>query len=87
MKPHAVPSHVAVPLTGATHGVHREPQLFTSVLATHTPPQRWYPASQEKPHKPAMQVAVAFAGGTAHGVHDAPHVPTLELLTHAPAQS
>jgi hypothetical protein len=68
VKPHAVPSQVAVPLAGAVHAVQDdEPQLLTLVLATQAVPHRWYPLLHAKPQLVPLQVAVAFAGAV-HGV-------------------
>jgi hypothetical protein len=42
VKPHAVPSHVAVEFAGGVHAVQEVvPQLAVLVLRTHTPPQLW----------------------------------------------
>jgi hypothetical protein len=40
MKPHVAPSHVDVAFARAAHGVHDEPQLFTELFCTQTPPHR-----------------------------------------------
>jgi hypothetical protein len=44
--PHIAPSHVAVPSTGAWHGVHDFPHVRGSVSLTHPPGQRCCPPGQ-----------------------------------------
>src|SRR3954453_513378 len=44
--PQAVPSQVAVPPAGTGHATQAEPQLATSLLATHCPVQLWVPGPQ-----------------------------------------
>jgi hypothetical protein len=88
MKPHAVPSQVAVPLAGAVHAVHEdEPQLLTLVLATQVDPHRWKPLLHAKPQLVPLQVAVALAGAVHGVVHDVPQVAGLlfgwQELPHA----
>jgi hypothetical protein len=82
VKPHVVPSHVALPLVGTAHGVQSAPQLETLLLETHAPPQSWNPALHVYPHEVPSHVAVAFAG-MEHAEHEAPQLLTLLLLTHA----
>ena len=86
MKPHAVPSHVAVLFAGGAQAVHDEvPHVATLVLLTHAAPHRWKPVLQVKPHAVPLHVAVALEVG-AQAVHDeVPQLATLVLLTHAPA--
>jgi hypothetical protein len=78
VKPHDVPSQVAVAFEGGVQAVHDvAPQLDVLPFDTHAVPHRWKPALQVKPHLVPSQVAVAFAGGT-QGVHDVvPQLPTL----------
>ena len=63
---------------GAGQAVHELPQLLALVFERHAVPHRCAPALQVNPHAPALQVAVAFAGGV-HGVQDVPQVLTLVL--------
>jgi hypothetical protein len=39
--PHVVPSHVAIALAGAVHGVQEVPQLATAVFEAQAFPQAW----------------------------------------------
>jgi len=86
-KPHDVPSHVAVALAGAVHGVQDVvPHDAVLELLAQAAPQVWKPTLQANPHDTPSHVAVEFAGGE-QAVHDVdPHVFVLELLTHNPAQ-
>lgn len=85
MKPQLVPLQVAFAFAGGLHGLHDEPQLFTSVLDTHALPQRWKPALQRKSHCSLLQIGIAFAGAW-HGVQDEPHELTSVFWLHAPPQ-
>jgi hypothetical protein len=68
VKPHAVPSQVAVELAGGVQAEHDVvPQLATAVLDTQVEPHTWKPELQAKPHVVPLQVAVAFVGAV-HGV-------------------
>jgi hypothetical protein len=62
LRPHDVPSHVAVPLVVPGHAVHEDPQPLTEVFATQALPHRWYPTLQVKSHAVPLQIGVAFAG-------------------------
>ncbi len=72
---------------GAMHGAHELPHEAVLVLLRHAPPQRWYPASQAKPHDVPSQVGAALGGGAGHATHDDPQEVTLTLLTHVPAHT
>ncbi len=86
MKPHDVPSQVAVPLAGGVQAAHAvDPQLLTSALLTQFAPHRWKPALQTKPHEVPLHVAVALAGAV-HGEQELPHELVLLLLSQAPPQ-
>ena len=79
VKPHELPSQVAVPLVGALQAVHEVvPQLLKLLLAEQVPLQLWKLVLQVKPHTPlVLQVAVELAGW-AQAVHDV--VPQLLVL-------
>ena len=85
--PHAVPLHVAVPFAGAGHAVHDvAPQLVTALFDTQAVPQRWKPAAQLVPQRPAVQVATEPAGAG----HTVPHAPqwftSVRVFTQAEPQ-
>ena len=88
VKPHEVPSQVAVAFAGGVQAVHDvAPQLEVLPFETHALPHRWKPALQVKPHLVPSQVGLALAGA-AHAVHDV--VPQLFVLLfdwHVPEQS
>ena len=88
MKPHDVPSQVAVAFAGGAQAVHDvAPQLDVLPFETHPVPHRWKPVLQVKPHAVPLQVAVAFAG-VAQAVHDVvPQLPTLVFGWQVPEQS
>jgi hypothetical protein len=41
VKPHDLPSQVALPFAGFAHGVQEAPHVVVLVLATHCGPQAW----------------------------------------------
>ena len=43
-----MPLQLGVPPTGAVHGEHEAPQLFTELLLTHWSPHRCVPAGQSQ---------------------------------------
>ena len=88
VKPHDVPSQVAVALAGGMQAVHEvAPQLVTLVLRTQTPLHMWALELQTKPQAVPLQVDVAFAGGV-HGTQEvAPHEAALVLDWQVPEQS
>lgn len=61
-KSQRVPSQVAVPRSGAVHGVQLEPHDAMLEFETHALPQRWNPALQMKAQAPPAQLAVPFTG-------------------------
>ena len=72
VKPHA-PLQVAVPLTGAVHGLHVGPHLFTSSSAAHSAPHAWKLVLHVK-----SQVLFAHVATPLSGVgHFSPHAPQL----------
>ena len=83
VKPHAVPSQVAVPLAGAVHAVHDDaPQLPTLVLATQVEPHRWNPLLHAKPQLVPLHVALALVGAVHGVVQLVPQVAGLLLGWH-----
>jgi hypothetical protein len=70
---HCVPSQVAEPPVGCTHALHDVvPQLPTSLLLTHLPPQRWYPVAHDNAQLPPTHCAAPW-GSVGQAVHDIPH--------------
>ena len=88
MKPHVVPSQVALAFDGGVQAVHDvAPQLDVMPFETHAVPHRWKPLLHVEPHWVPSQVAVAFAG-VAQAVHDVvPQLPTLVFGWQVPEQS
>lgn len=81
--PHVVPQTPAalqVAFAPPGQGVHETlswvPQVSTSELATHAPPQRWKPVLQVNPQVPLVQVRTAFAW-VGQAVQLVPHESTL----------
>jgi len=50
VNPHLVPSQVAVPCAGGTHGVQDMPHVATAVSGWQLPLQSWLPVGQSPPH-------------------------------------
>ena len=87
VKPHTTPLHDATAFAAAGQVAHPAvPQVATSLLLTHAPPQSWKPALHASEHTPARHVAVAFARAV-HAVHAAPHSRGSVSAAQTPAQS
>lgn len=71
--PHAVPLHVAVPFTGAGHGVQRVPHVATAVFVTHWVPHWWKFAAHVYWHAPFTHWGFVAPTGGVHVWHEAPH--------------
>jgi hypothetical protein len=72
--PQVVPSHVASPPVGATHGVHDVPHVVGNLSSAQTLPQRWKPALQVKPQVAPSQVALAALAGMGQGAQLVPQL-------------
>jgi hypothetical protein len=85
--PQVLPSHVAVPPSGAGQGSQDVPQVATSALSTQSSSQAWKPSAQVKPHWVPSQVAVPWSG-MGHSVQEVgPQEVVAVSGTQTPAQS
>lgn len=66
VKPHELPSQVALAFATAGHGEHELPHEVVEVSSAQVLPQRWKPTSHEKSHEAPLQIDTAF-GGVLHG--------------------
>jgi hypothetical protein len=79
---HMVPSQVTVPPIGIWHAEHNDvPQLPTSRLLTHRPPQMCCPALQESAQVPPTHWAVPF-GSVGQAVQAVPHAVASSSRAH-----
>jgi len=84
--PHAVPSQIAEPFSGAGHGEHALPHVAADVLDTHAPLQLWKLALHIHVQAPPAHIAVPFAGAAGHAAQELPHDAADPFDTHAPLQ-
>jgi hypothetical protein len=80
---HFVPSQVALPFIGASHGVQDVPQLPGSPLLTHASPHRWYPALHLRSQVSPLQLATPL-GDVGQGMQAVPHALKLLASTQSP---